>query len=333
MADRYLYMGGNLAFTRNVGTPSVTTTAGALNTTYVDQGIQVTNNTSHFFTDFQTGNGVADSATAGETLWVRFDNYYSGGSFNVNSMVLVNGSDQMLFRLRVNSSTVTRLEYNSGTLATPAWTQLGTDITTASSTRYTYVLKLTIDAAGTAHAYELYKDNVLALSGTFSQSILTTVNSIKWGDTSNTGNHISQILVSVGIGLVGSFCAALKASGAGSNSGMTGAYTDVNEVTFSDATVVSSNTAAQRTTFAIGDLPALSGLVVGSEQRHCFRANNDGGSGPQNIKPVIRQSGSDTVGSAVSGITTGMNTFNVSYNLTYTQINTAGFELGWESST
>jgi hypothetical protein len=96
--------------------------------------------------------------------------------------------------------------------------------------------------------------------------------------------------------------------------------------------VVSSNTAAQRTTFAIADLPALSGLIIGTEQRHTFRANNDGGSGPQNIKPVIRQSGADTVGSAVTGIATGFKPFNVPYNLTYAQINAAGFELGWESA-
>ena len=333
MADRYLYMGAHPAFTRNVGTVFTSTTPATFNSTYTDQSVGVNNNTSHFFTDFQTGAGVADYVTTGETLWLRFDGYYSGGSNNTNMAVLVDNSDQMLFRIRVNSSTVTRIEYNSGTLATPAWTQLGTDITTAGSTRYTWVLKLTIDAAGTAHAYEVYKDNVLALSGTFSMALLTRVDAIKFGDTSNTTCAISQVLASVGISLVGSFVAAIKADGAGSNSGMTGAYTDVNEVTLSDATVVSSNTAAQRTTFAIADLPALSGLVVGTEQRHCFRANNDGGAGPQNIKPVIRQSGSDTVGSAVSGITTSMKTFNVSYNLTYTQINTAGFELGWESST
>jgi len=265
-------------------------------------------------------------------LWARFDGYYSGGSFNTNMAVLVNNSDQMLFRLRVNSSTVTRIEYNSGTLATPAWTQLGTDITTASGTRYTWVIKLTIDAAGTAHAYEVYKDNVLALSGTFSMALLTRVDAIKFGDTSNTTCAISQVLASVGILLVGSFVAAIKADGAGSNSGMTGAYTDVNEVTLDDATVVSSNTAGQRTTFSMANLPALGSLTVGTEQRHCFRANNDGGAGPQNLKSVVRNSGVDTVGSVVSGMGTGFATFNVAYNLTSTQINTAGFELGWESS-
>lgn len=332
MADRYLYMGAHPAFTRNVGTILTSTSAAAFDSTYTDQSVSIGNSTSHFFTDFQTGNGVDDFVTTGETLWARFDGYYSGGSFNTNMAVLVDNSDQMLFRLRVNSSTVTRIEYNSGTLATPVWTQLGTNITTASGTLYTWVIKLTIDAAGTAHAYEIYKNGVLELSGTFSMALLTRVDAIKFGDTSNTGCYISQVLASVGISLVGSFVAAIKADGAGSNSGMTGAFTDVNEVTLNDATVVSSNTAAQRTTFSMANLPALGSLTVGTEQRHCFRANNDGGAGPQNLKSVVRNSGVDTVGSVVSGMGTGFATFNVAYNLTSTQINTAGFELGWESS-
>ena len=332
MADRYLYMGAHPAFTRNVGTISTSTAAAAFNSTYTDQSVSIGNSVSHFFTDFQTGNGVDDFVTTGETLWARFDGYYSGGSFNTNMAVLVDNSDQMLFRLRVNSSTVTRIEYNSGTLATPVWTQLGTNITTASGTLYTWVIKLTIDAAGTAHAYEIYKNGVLELSGTFSMALLTRVDAIKFGDTSNTGCYIFQVLASVGISLVGSFVAAIKADGARSNSGMTGAFTDVNEVTLNDATVVSSNTAAQRTTFSMANLPALGSLTVGTEQRHCFRANNDGGAGPQNLKSVVRNSGVDTVGSVVSGMGTGFATFNVAYNLTSTQINTAGFELGWESS-
>jgi hypothetical protein len=175
-------------------------------------------------------------------------------------------------------------------------------------------------------------NNVSQISGTFSASILTRVDNIAFGISTNTTYHLSQVLVSVGISLVNSYIACLKASGAGSNSAMTGAFTDVNETILNDSTVVSSNTAAQRTTFAITDLPAISGLTIGAEQRHAFRANNTGGAGPQNLKPVIRQSGTDTVGSAVSGMALGFKAFYVPYTLTYTQINTAGFELGWESS-
>lgn len=331
MADRYLYMGCSPAFTRNVGTVATSTGGTFMNSTYVDHASQCGSGVNYFFTDFTDGDNTADHVADGETLWLRFDYAYSGGSPACEIMKLVNNSDQPTLRWRLSSTGIAKLEYNSGTLATPAWTQVGANYTVASSTLQTIVLKLTLNSAG-SHSYEMYQDSVLAQSGTFTESILTRVDSVQWCHNTSTNMRISQTLASVGITLVGSFCASLKASGAGSNSGMTGAYTDVNEVTFSDTTVVSSNTAGQRTTFAIADLGALSGMTVGSEQRHVFRCNNDGGAGPQNIKPVIRQSGSDTVGSAVSGLSLSLAAKSAKYNLTYTQINTAGFELGWESA-
>jgi hypothetical protein len=162
--------------------------------------------------------------------------------------------------------------------------------------------------------------------------LLTRVDSVKNAAGTNGSIWVSQLLCAVDMSLVGSFCASLKASGAGSNSAMTGTSGNVNEIGVNDGTVVSSNTAGQRTTFAITDLPALSGLVIGSEQRHVFRANNDGGAGPQNIKPVVRNGGVDTVGSNISGIDLGYKAFTQKLNLSYSQINAAGFELGWESA-
>lgn len=334
MANRYLYMGVKAGFTRNVGTVAdQTATTAAYNSTYVDGSVLVNNNTAAFFTDFTTGDGANDFATTGETVWSRFDLYYSGGSYNVNAAIWVNESDQHLFRFRIVSNNVGAIYYNSGTLATPVWTQLGTNVTINSATRVKIDLKLVIDAAGTAHVYELYANNSLLLSGTFSMALLTQIDAIRFSDTSSTSTHISQVLVTVGISTINSFVPSIKASGAGSNSDMSGAFTDVNETVLNDATVVSSTTAAQRTTFAMGDLPALpTGAVIGAEVRHVFRANNDGGASPQNIKPVIRQSGADTVGTAVSGLGLGFGPFMTAYSLTHAQINTAGFELGWESS-
>jgi hypothetical protein len=332
MANRYLYQGVKAGFTRNVGTVLDTTTAGTFNSTYTDGGISISSaSTSKVICDFTDGSGAADHATTGETLQVRWDTNTSGAGSGAVLMQLSNNSDQPVLRALQQTTSTLRLQYNSGTLASPVWTQIGFDITIPAGL-VTWNLILTIDAAGTAHTYQMLLNNVYQFSGTFSMSLLTRVDNVNFVGNTSVTFIVSQVMATIGIGLVGSFVGCLKASGVGSNAGMIGAYTDVNEAILSDATLVSSGTAAQKTTFAMADLPAISGLTVGAESRHTFRAKNDG-SAPANLKSVIRQSGSDTSSSAVSGMGAGFAPFTVSYNLTYAQINTAGFELGWESAT
>lgn len=328
MANRFLYQGAHPAFTRNTGTVAASTTG--RNATYTDCSLWTATSTHYAIMDFTTADGADDYAAAGETLWARTDFQYSGGSSVCTPLALINDADQDLIRARVTSSTTLQLQYNSGTLAVPVWSQLGADVTVAGSTLYKLDVRLDIDPAGTAHGYALYLNNVEKLSGTFAMALLTRVDATKAGYPG--GNlYVSQILATVGINTIGSFVPAIKASAAGSNSGMTGAYTDVNEVTLSDATMVSSNVAGQRTTFAMGDLPALPvGMNVGAEVRHTFRANNDGVA-PTNIRPVIRQAGVDSVAAAVPGLGLGYATFMKGYALSYAEINAAGFELGWES--
>lgn len=331
MAARYLYQGVNAAFTRNTGTViNSTSLASARDSTYVDCYVSCSSGSTCIM-DFTDGDGVSDYAVAGEEFWYRYDWYYYSGSSTATTCCFLNDVDQQLFRLRLTSSGVIQVQYNTGTLAVPVWTQLGTNITHPDSTRRTYVVKMVIDAAGTDHQFEVYQGGVLVQSGVFPMAGLTEIHASSVQDIS-TSTGLSQVLATVGISLVGSFCGSVKATAIGNSSGMTGVFGNVSEVALSDATVVSSNTAAQRTTFTIGDLPALSGLVIGGEQRHMFRANNDGGAGPQNIKPVVRTGGVDTVGASVAGIYTGYKTFTAKLNLTYSEINTAGFELGWESA-
>lgn len=332
MADRYLYMGGKVSFARIIGTITDSTTAGRFDSAYTDSALLCNSSSgSAAIFDFTDGDGNDDHVAAGETLWYRTDHYYSSGSFNSTIGTVLDDSDNQVFRLRVVSSNNLQVQYNTGTLGTPTWTQLGASIAYGSGARRVVVLRLYIDPDTTAHEYEVFIDSVSVASGTFSSALLTRADAIRCGEAASSSNW-AEVLATSGINLVNSRLASIKASGAGSNSGMSGTFADVSEAVASDATVVASNTAGQRTTFAMSDLPTLpTGLAVGTEVRHAFRANNDGTS-PANLKPVIRQGGVDTVGANISGLGLGYQTFLTKYTLTYAQINTAGFELGWESA-
>lgn len=333
MTANNLFLGIKAGFLRNaVGSVTDDTAAAARNATYVDSSVLFGSNASAIG-DFSDDTGAAASAVAGDVFWMRMDAYGSGGSGVSDYCILLNGSDQQLFRVRQTSNTAIQLMYNSGTLAVPVWTNVGSTIAKTSGSRNTLVIELTIDAGGN-HTVSAYLNNVLALSPTaFTMTLLTTINAIMIGGIASGQNMFaSQVFCAVNRNLVGSFVPSLAATAAGANTAWTGTYTDVNEAVGSDATMVSSATAGQKETNAMADVVVPSGNSIQGAIRHTFRAKNSG-IAPNNIKPVIREAGVDTSGANISGITNTFKPFVVPYVKTAAEINAAGFELGWESAT
>lgn len=332
MADRNLYAGVKAGFLRvTAGTIADVTTAGSFDSTYVDSSVSVgVASTNVAMCDFIDSSGASDAAVTGETLWVHFEHYCDGNEGTAgNSVTIVNGSDQPWLSFRATgTSGQYGLYYNSGTGGSPTWTSLVTGLS-GGSTRIIVDIKVTL---GSPHSYEIYVGSSLAGSGTFTAASFTSADALelRGSQTFTRTRTYSQVMACVGYCTVGGKVPSLKASGAGSNSGMTGAYTDVNEAIGSDASLVTSGTAAQKTTFAMSDLPSLaSGLVV-TDLWHSFRAKNDG-TNPTNLKSVKRVGGVDTSSSNVSGIGTGFGGFTVRYSgLSVSDIN--GMELGWESA-
>lgn len=79
-------------------------------------------------------------------------------------------------------------------------------------------------------------------------------------------------------------------SGAGGSSAWTGAYTDIDEITYDDADFILSGTANQISTFTQTG-PSITGYVVRAVG--VFARAKCGASGPQKIRPVLRVSGVD----------------------------------------
>lgn len=330
-----LFLGGKAWQAKTLGAGIVdVTTASRFNATYGDSAISFPLNGIANF-QFTDDSNTPLSAAAGDVLEARFDIYLNYNGSN-NLIRFLNASEQPLVRLAASDNFGTlRIEHNTGTLAVPVWTALGATIPLwiANTSLQTVNIKLTIDA-GSNHRIQLFRNNTLIADRNFTNSLLTELQFISFMCTDNGGGvlFISQLFVAKNKDLIGSFVASLRASGAGSNSGMTGAFGDVNEAVASDATLVTSGTAGQRTTFAITDLPALpANTVVGSNSRHVMRARATGA--PGNLRSVIRQGGVDTVSANLPGIASGFNPLHFSYNLTEAQINAAGFELGFESAT
>jgi len=304
---------------------------------YTDASVLINRDTSIQIA-FTDDAGAAVSTASGEVLEVRWDDFISTTSSNIPSLlVFQNASDQSLFRFTYTASgTLYSLQYNSGTLASPVWTNVTgspTYSTAAFYVRATHNLKLHINGGGVGnHTVEYYRDGTLVASGSFTMALLTVVSRVTFGGAlGNVARRISEVFVATDKNLIGSRVPSIKASGAGASSGMTGVFTNVNKIIGSDATAVSSATATQRTTFAMSNLPALPiGTIIDGGSRHSFRARASAVA-PSNLRSVIRQAGVDTLTGNIAGIAVGYLPFAIGYTMTEAQIDAV--ELGWESAT
>lgn len=328
MANRWLYAGGDISNVRGVGfdTPISST---RFDSNYADTAIRLNASTEYAIADFVDSSGASDAATTGETVWVHCSHYTSGSTTVASIMSLVDGSDQEWLAVRTTAVSGTfGLYYNSGTGGSPVWTLIGSTFSLTLITPQGMDIKLTL---GSPHSVELYRNGSLIASGTFTQASLTSVDAVRFATASTSEQAVSEIMATIGYNTVGGHVFYGKATGAGANTGWTGAYTTIDEPTVDDADLISSGTAGQRSTFAYSDMPALgSGYALGDAFMYT-RAKNDGAN-PTNVKPVRRTAGgTDNVGSSFSGIGAGFANFLTRYTgLTETEYN--GSQFGVESA-
>lgn len=329
MANRWLFAGVDLGMIRQIGAPTTSTTAGTFNSTYADHSVTSTSVGVGGFCDFTTSAGASDSVTSGETLNTLHYFYHQNNTTTAGFIFrFVDGSDQPWLAFRsTTSSGVYGFYYNSGTGASPTWTLIGSTFSLASATLFAININLTI---GSPHSAEIFVDGVSKASGTFTQSSLTAIDAVALTTSANS-DRFSEVAATVGISLVGGHVFYGKPSGAGSNSGWTGAYTTIDDVGVDDTDLISSGTAGQRSTFAYANLPTLAAGYTIGDSFMWTRAKNDG-TAPTNVKPVRRDSGgTDNVGSSFSGMGVGFADFLTRYSVSAAEYDAS--EFGVESAT
>jgi hypothetical protein len=288
-----LFAGGRLdSLIIVAGAPTEVTTAGSFDATYCDasvlhagvSGVAVTQAT------FLDASNSPVNLTSGQTGYVHFEHYgnLSASTAGTNLMMLVDSSGQPWLALRgILAVGAVGLFYNSGTGASPVWTQIGASTFTTGGARYAHDIKITL---GSPHAVEWSVGGSLVQSGTFTQASLTTLRGAQFTNIySGTGNsYYSQILCAEGRSTVNGKVKYSRATAAGGNSGWTGAYTDVNEAINSDTSFNSATSAGLRQTYAMGDVTVPVGYSIQTVMQF-LRAKNDGAV-PANIKSSVRQS-------------------------------------------
>lgn len=339
MPAEYVFAGGRLDSVVNilgVVTESTATTVRDVN--YADVAL-VCGPTSAFAAEFVTATaGVLSPTTivSGESLWLHFEINVGGSPATTNGIwVLYDSSGFPWFRVSSASTNLFQWQYNSGTGASPVWTNVGSTWASISATLYQMDLRVTL---GSPHTFDWYVNGTSVSSGSFTQALFTNLAKASFtGTTGAAATNYSQFLASRDIPTIGSKVRYSRPTANGTNTAWSGVFTDVNEAIGNDVTLNSSASAGQRETHAMGDVTVPAGYLLPTVF-HWMRAKNDGAA-PANIKSVLRSGGTDYSTGNLSGVGLGFAAVGARYDTdpaTAAAWNQTGFnalEAGYESAT
>jgi hypothetical protein len=346
MPNEVLFAGGRLGSVEIVSvTVSEVTTAGHFDSAYADAAIALTSqfaSVKHkLFTETA---GVLSAATivSGETLFAHFEAwgaFSSVGGADGGGVQLLDSSGFPWIRMSRNIATpagdLLSFYYNSNTGASPTWTQIGADFPTTSNTRYVFDIELTL---GSPHEVKLYMNGSLTRSTTFTNANLTNIAEVRIANFNRTSGQLSlsQILATRGISTLGAKVKTCRATAAGASTGWSNSYTAVNEAINSDATLQNATSNGLKSSHAMSDVTVSSGFEIKSVF-HWLRAKNDG-TGPVNIKSLLRSGGTDYSTGNLSGVGLAYAPVGARYDLdplgaNWTQTSWNAIEAGYESAT
>jgi hypothetical protein len=230
-----------------------------------------------------SGYSEASWSTDLDTLYLHFE-YRQGngtGGGTVTMFELVDSGGTAVYRARATASSI-QLEDWTGAAWASSGSALSLDTANGLNT-FDFWYDSTTGAA------KLYVGGTLRLSvtgGTFDDDIRKVR---FYGRDLVSDSNISQVVVA-DEPTIGFRVATYYPNGAGSDSAWTGTYTNIDEVTNSDADFINSATNGQVSTFAVTG-PALTGYTVRAVSVST-RAKK-GASGPANLRHAIRSAGTN----------------------------------------
>lgn len=341
MSNEILFVGGRLDSVVQISGSSISEQANAssFEAAYSDCSIRMGGPSDVIEAQNKTLSGgalAAASVVSGETFWFHKTVYSTNSAIysGINLILLMDNSGNPWVSVRGMGSGLAALHYNSGTGGSPTWTQFGSSFNWFSGTLRPVDLRVTL---GSPHSASFYIGDTLVASGTFTQAAFTAIRATRISAMYDlSSQHYSQIMATRGISTIGAKVKTLRATGAGSNSGWTGAHTNVNEAVNSDATFDSTAAAAAKQSYALADLTVPSGYTLGTPF-HWLRAKNDGAA-PSNIKSLIRSGGTDYSSANLAGIGFGYGPIGLRYDLdpdggALSAAKIAGWEAGYEAAT
>lgn len=336
MPDQVLFAGGRIESLYSInGSVTERTTSTRFDNSFADCSLYMAG-TSFFKIKFYTAtaNVLTETVISSGKVFIHFSCFnalLASGATNESMVEVFDSNNHPWIKIKGVSGNNYNLFYNTGTGASPVWTQAGSAqaITTIFET---FDIEIIL---GSPHVVNVYRNGTLWRTQSFTQALFTNIASVNFGNHCNNVDF-SELLVTENISTVGARVKTARATGAGNKNQWTNTHTAVNEVIGTDATVQSAASDGLISTHAMTDVTVPAGFEIKSVF-HWMRAKNDG-SAPLNLKSVMRQSGVDYSTGNLNGMGVGYNSIGARYDAApdgsnWTQTKWNAIEAGYESET
>jgi len=287
---------------------------------------------------------VAYEVPAGHSFYFHGTFSYSDGMRGNNDFLYVvdaAGHPWLKVGTDPGSNTLVALWYNSGSGGSPAWTQLGVSVPFPGyGSGYAAMdIKLDIDAGGN-HTVLFALNNVANIGPIgFTAAGLTNAAGVQFFNSNIYSAPIcwSELLMTEDWSTVGAHVATTRPTGAGSDTGWTGVYTDVNEQVTNDTTVNQAFTAGLNQTYPQTDITVPDGYLIAGWW-NWLRCKNDG-TAPENIQSICRPASTDHVSADLGAVAVTFASNGAQYpqnpdtSAAWTQSDVNAGQLGFASAT
>ena len=246
--------------------------------------------------NYMIGSTLASPLTS---LWIGAQAFMSGGNTSLRHFgVGKSGTSGKGIYIGASNSAFTQLRLYKwdGSTATTLATESGNSLAANALRKF----DMQISNYGATSVINVYVAGVLALSfsGDSSISGVSDLDCVVSYKPNNSDYYALSEVVLADSDTRSLRVQTMAPTGAGTTDNWTGAYTDVNEVTLSDATNVSTNSTGQDEQFNVTDLQ--SGTFAVLAVRFAARAALGVGSTPTGLKLGFNSGGSVAVGGALT---------------------------------
>lgn len=293
MATFDLFIGGRLeGLTSLTQSLYIDTTGGVYDSAYSDCAVTIAEQGSFRYSFWDESGNVGYTVPAGNYVMAHASIYYQQGNLSDILFAIYDQSGRRCVGMCGDGNGNYYLAHNTGTEASPVWVQVGTGTVyrPMNGGLGTADLQLVIDAGGN-HTAMLVANNNLVSQGAVVDTGITGATGVYHAQLHNGSGSYSQLLARQNGNTIAAHVKTCRATGPGSHSDWTGAYTDVNEVATNDSTVNQATTAGLKQSYPMTNVAVPTGYQI-SGVFHWLRAKN-GGASPENIKSMVVDGGTE----------------------------------------